>query len=399
MSGPREGTSSGSAPSRRASFAVLTAVTVFMFAGFTLLLPVVPVQLVELGGSPVSAAAATTVFMLTTVATQLSVPMLLVRCGHRGVIVAGGVLLGAPALGQPALSSVAAVLGATALRGCGFGMLTVAAGALVAELVPARRLGRATGIYGLASGAPQLITLPLGLAVAARHGTSPVLLAGGVLPLVGALLACGLPAHTAPAAGPRPPRLPVPAMAAPVLAMVVVAVSFGASVTNLALALPARAGTVGAALSVLTGTMLVGRLVAGPLAERIRVPERVLPAGVLAAAAGAAVLAAAVHWPSTVSLVVGAGVFGAGFGLVQNDSLVAMFAIAGPARFGPASAAWNMAYDAGTGAGSLLLGSFVALAGYDVGFAVTAATVAVIGAGLLFTRRAAPDHPVQRAKP
>lgn len=398
MSGPREGTSSGSAPSPRASFALLTAVTVLMFAGFTLLLPVVPVQLVKLGGTPVSAAAATTVFMLTTVATQLGVPALLRHRGHRWVIVAGGVLLGAPALGQPALGSVAAVLGTTALRGCGFGMLTVAAGALVAELVPPRRLGRATGIYGLASGAPQLITLPLGLAVAAQHGTSPVLLAGGALPLVGALLALRLPAHTAATAGPAPPRLPVPAVAAPVLAMVVVAVSFGATVTNLALAVPERAGTVGAALSVLTGAMLVGRLVAGPLAERIRVPERVLPAGVLLAAAGAAVLAVAVHAPSAASLVVGAGVFGTGFGLVQNDSLVTMFAIAGPARFGPASAAWNMAYDAGTGAGSLLLGSVVALAGYSAGFAVTAATVGVIGTSLLLTQRSATDHPEQRAQ-
>ncbi|MEO6881677.1 MAG: MFS transporter, partial [Mycobacteriaceae bacterium] len=311
--------------------------TVTMFAGFTLLLPVVPLQLVGLGGSAVAAAAATTVFMLTTVLTQLGVPALLRRRGHRWVIVVGGLLLGGPALLYPGLGSVSAVLGVTAVRGCGFGLLTVAAGALVAELVPPRRLGRATGIYGVAIGAPQLVTLPVGLALAAQHGPTPVLLAGGVLPLVGALVALGLPAHTAPAAAPAPPRLPVPAVVAPVLAMVVVAVSFGATVTNLALAVPERAGTVGVALSALTGAMLVGRVVAGPLAERLGAPGRLLPAGVLLAAAGAAGLALAVGSPSTSSLVLGAGVFGAGFGLVQTDSMVAMFAIAGPARFGPAS--------------------------------------------------------------
>jgi hypothetical protein len=56
-------------------------------------------------------------------------------------------------------------------------------------------------------------------------------------------------------------------------------------------------------------------------------------------------------------LVVGAGAVGFGFGLVQNDALIALFAAFGSARYGAASATWNIALDAGTGLGALALGA------------------------------------------
>lgn len=375
-----------SAPLRDGAFLRLMAVTVLVFGGFTLLLPVVPLRTAELGGGSVVAGAATAVFMATTVATQLRVPHLLRVRGHRWVLVGGAVLLGAPALALPLVTSPAGVLAATGVRGCGFGMVTVAGGALIAELVPLAALGRAFSAYGVAVGVPQLVTLPVGLAVVDRAGTTPVLVAGGVVPLLAVALAVQLPGHTRPAAAPvRPPRLPAAGVARPLAALAVAAVSFGATLTFLPLALPQQPTAAGLALAVLTGAMLVGRGVAGPLADRMGGAGRLLTAGTLLAAAGAGLLAAAVGTGSVPALLAGAAVFGAAFGLVQNDSLVALFALAGAARRGPASAVWNVAYDAGTGAGAVLLGVVVALGGYPAAFAVTAGVVGVVG--LLGTRR------------
>jgi predicted MFS family arabinose efflux permease len=73
-----------------------------------------------------------------------------------------------------------------------------------------------------------------------------------------------------------------------------------------------------------------------------------------------------------VALVLGAALVGIGFGLVQNDSLVSMFALSGPARYSTASAVWNAAYDTGTGIGAVGLGALAQGFGFRVAFGAVA---------------------------
>ncbi|OOL26983.1 MFS transporter, partial [Rhodococcus rhodochrous] len=79
------------------------------------------------------------------------------------------------------------------------------------------------------------------------------------------------------------------------------------------------------------------------------------------------------------AVLLGAAVaFGLGFGVVQNDALMLAFRRAGPAHVGAASAAWNIGFDAGTGAGSLLLGGIATVAGYPAAFATAALLVPIL---------------------
>jgi predicted MFS family arabinose efflux permease len=77
-------------------------------------------------------------------------------------------------------------------------------------------------------------------------------------------------------------------------------------------------------------------------------------------------------------VVIGAGVFGAGFGAVQNLTLVAAFARAGDAGTTTASAMWNAAFDAGTAVGALALGFLAAGIGLDRTYVVVAALLAAV---------------------
>jgi predicted MFS family arabinose efflux permease len=52
----------------------------------------------------------------------------------------------------------------------------------------------------------------------------------------------------------------------------------------------------------------------------------------------------------------GAAVFGAGYGAVQNLTLVTAFARAGEGGATTVSAVWNASFDAGTAVGALVLG-------------------------------------------
>lgn len=105
-----------------------------------------------------------------------------------------------------------------------------------------------------------------------------------------------------------------------------------------------------------------------------------LPGSMLAAVAGMAIIAAALATgPSTdTPALVGAAVAGAGYGAVQNLTLVIAFVRAGPRRTATASAVWNAAFDSGTGIGAVAVG-VTAAAGVGVpgAFGLSAVLIAL----------------------
>ena len=357
--------------------------TVLCFSGYALLLPVVPLW-VERGGSGALGSGATTaVLMATTVATQLSVPWLLVRVGHRWVLAVGSALLGAPAPFLAASAELTPVLLLSAVRGVGFGLATVAGSALVAELVPRAQHGRAAGRYGLAVGLPQLVLLAAGVAVVERFGFTAVFIAAGVAPVLGALLVPAIRGPLRPvrtAAGPAP-RPPVRSVFVPVLAMLTCSVAQGGLITFLPLAVPGTVLLVPGALLATAAGALLGRLVAGELVDRRGWGGRLLVPGMLLTAAGMVAEVLALYAGAGALVVIGAAAVGFGFGVVQNDSLTVLFAGFGAAGYGAASAIWNIAFDAGTGAGALGLGAVAEPLGYPAAFGASAALL--LGSGML----------------
>ena len=81
--------------------------------------------------------------------------------------------------------------------------------------------------------------------------------------------------------------------------------------------------------------------------------------------------------------------FGAGFGATQNASMTLMLNRVGPSAYGTVSAIWNLAFDAGIGAGAFGFGVVAAATGYPTGFAVTAALMLAA----LLLRPARPERP------
>jgi MFS family permease len=364
-----------------APFRFMLGATVLCFSGYALLLPVVPLW-AERGGSGAFGSGATTaVLMATTVATQLAVPWLLVRIGHRWVLAAGCVLLGGPAPFLALSADLVPVLALSALRGVGFGLATVAGSALVAELVPREQHGRAAGRYGLAVGLPQLVLLAAGVAVVERFGFTAVFVVAGVAPVLGALLVPAIRVSRATATVATAPR-PRPARSAlaPVLAMLTCSIGQGGLITFLPLAVPDSGLLVPGALLATAAGALLGRLVAGELVDRLRWSGRLLVPGMLLAAAGLGAEVAALGTGAGALVVIGAAAVGFGFGMVQNDSLTVLFAAFGSSGYGAASAIWNIAYDAGTGVGALGLGAVAEPFGYSAAFGAAAV---LLGAGVV----------------
>ncbi|GAA4863308.1 MFS transporter [Actinomycetospora straminea] len=353
------------------------------FGGYALLLPVVPVHAAAGGASPAAAGATTGVFMAATVATQLTVPAVLRRVGPRAAMITGMLAMGVPAVLLAVTAALPVLLAVAVVRGVGFGLVTVIGAALTADLAPEGRRGRAIGLYGVAVGLPQLVLLSGGVWAYEALDAAVVLLVGAALPVVAALL-CGRLPTTRAAPRRRAGGLPASIVVAPWSAMVVSAAAAGGVITVLPLWTPGTGSPTGlaggtataaVALAVLTAGQLAGRGLAGELADRpgrrVRTPV-VTVVGLLLVAAGAGVVAAG-GTSAGAAVLAGAVLVGFGFGAVQSDTLIALFARAGPDRSGAASTWWNTAYDAGTGLGAAALAAVLGAAGGPASFVVAAA--------------------------
>ena len=70
-------------------------------------------------------------------------------------------------------------------------------------------------------------------------------------------------------------------------------------------------------------------------------------------------------------MIAGMCLFGTGFGILQNATLALMADRMPASGLGTASALWNLAYDAGYGAGPAVFGLFAGHTGYPAAFALT----------------------------
>ncbi|MEU8381665.1 MFS transporter [Streptosporangium sp. NPDC048865] len=384
---------------------LLLAASLGALGGFYLLAPVVPLYAATSGAGGVGAGMATGTMMLGTVLTELAAPGLLRAYGYRTVMGLGLFLLGAPALLLPASASMPPVLGICLARGAGLGLVVVAGAALMAELVPAGRRGEGLGLYGVAVGIPSIACLPLGLWLGEHAGHGPVFVAGAASALLALAAVPGLPSLRArterhrgahdgirsgiqDGSGARRGILDVlrdGGVARPAIVFAMVTPAAGVLLTFLPLAASERSRDL-VALALLTQSCVtpLARWAAGRYGDR-HGPARLLVPAVLAAALGTAGL---VRADDPLAMIAGMGLFGAGFGMAQNATLALMFERAPASALGQVSAAWNLAYDAGLGAGAVGFGLLTGSVGYPAGFAVTATVLFAALVPALYDRTA-----------
>jgi MFS family permease len=338
---------------------------------FYLLLPVVPLYSAERGLGAVGAGLSTAVLMFASVGTELITPRLAGRIGYPRLLAIGLVLLGAPALAVPALSDLGPLMAVCVLRGIGFAIVVVAVGALAAAALPEERRGEGLGLFGVVASLPAVAGLPMGVWLVPAAGFPVVFAVGALVSLVAVGTVVGLPAGTAAGSGSRT-GLRTPALIGPAALFGATAIAAGVLVTFLPDAV-GGASLAATALLVQSAAATATRWWAGRHADR-HGPDRLLVPALVVAAVGMAAVAVT---GSALAVLVGALVFGAGFGAAQSASLNLMLARVSRAEYGAVSAAWNAAYDLGWGLGAAGAGAVVGIAGYPVAFGLAAGLVVV----------------------
>jgi predicted MFS family arabinose efflux permease len=348
--------------------------------GFYMLLSVVPLYAEEAGGGSSGAGLATAVFMLSTVLAQAAMPRVLARFGYGPVLAAGLLLLGAPAFLYAPLAEVPAILAVTLVRGAGFGVAIVVLAALVTELAPPGRRGEALGLYGVVLTLPTIFCSALGLWLVERFGYDLVFLIGASAPLLAFAAALGI--SSPDGQGERSGTGLVSALRRRSLLRIFLlfaacTATSGVVITFLPLAEPgAGFFSAATALLVLGLGSTFSRWWAGRFGDR-RDPRLLLAPGLLCAALGMVALSL-----EGLVLLGGALLFGAGFGALQNATLLLIMERVPKSELGLGSTLWNLAFDAGTGAGAFVFGFVVGAAGFSWAFGLCAAllvaTVALV---------------------
>ena len=359
----------------------LLAMTVLVFAGFGLLLPLSPLWAVQGGADERGAGLVTATLMLFTVLAQLRVNATLARLGWGWTLVLGLVLLAAPAPVQALSPDLWLVLATSAVRGLGFGILTVCGATAISLLVTAEARGRAVGAYGLVIAIPQLALTPaapwllamFGFPLVAAFGAVP-LLAVDWMPHLGRRITASAPGGAAPQTaaervGPSTARR----IWRPLLALLLATSAGGALLTFTAQLAP-DTGTAVLALVCLTAAAALCRWRIGALSDRWGTRPFVAPMLVVGAAGLVLVGLAGDLW----LLVAGALVTGAAYGGLQSVTLIQAFA-EGDDRH-RVSVAWNVGFDLGTGLGAVVVGVIAAQSSFRVAFFALACACLVAAA-------------------
>ena len=356
----------------------LAVLSVFGFSGYAALLATAPLWAVNGGATAAGSGLVNGVLLAATVLAQLAVPRALVRWGTGRVLVAGLLLLGVPAPAYLLSDGLGWVLGLSAVRGLGFGVLTVVGSAVAAHLVPAARRGAAIGVYGLAVAVPNLVLLPGSVPVVDRWGFAPVFLTAA-LPVLGVPPALRLARVLRDTGQDRPVATEEGSLlrwrtligiVPPTVVLFSVTMAGGAVLTFAPqLTDPTTAALV---LLIMGITTALSRWLIGAIADR-RGARPFLAPILTCAAAAMAVCAWAVAREQGVVLIAAATALGLCYGALQNLTLVVAFAAVGRQQLPAASAVWNIGFDTGTASGAVLAGVLATAYSFPVSFATMAA--------------------------
>jgi Major Facilitator Superfamily len=339
------------------------------------------------GSDDLGAGLVTGVMMACTVLAQLSMRRVLTGLGWRWTLVLGSGLLGLPALGHLATDRLWTVTALAALRGIGFGIVTVCGATAVAAFVEPVRRGRAIGALGLASAAPQFVLVPVAPWLAERAGFGLVFVLA-VLPALAMPLAWPIArvvgdSDRGPAdgAGGGTAAALWRALSGPIAALVVITAAGGAILTFTPhiLASPAS-GFLG--LLAFTGAAAASRWAAGGLADRFGATTAIAPLLFTGALGLAAIGLRADNThdaPGRALVISGLLLAGAAYGGLQNLTLTQAFTAAGEPARSSVSIAWNLSFDAGTGIGAFVTGAIATGTSYSVAFIVLALAAGIVG--------------------
>jgi MFS family permease len=356
----------------------------FLMCGFSFavffsafqLFPTAPFRIRDLGGGTFEAG----LFLAClTFASAVSAPFtgaMADRFGLRRTLRAGGVALTVFSAGYAILPDYRLMLGLTAVHGLFWSAVLTASAAYMTGMLPPGRRAEGISYWGLSS----VLALAVGPSVGFwlyQFGWVALCAVMGALNLAVAIIAWRLPRerpHPAREQGEQPGPLVEWRVLVLSGTLLLYSYSYGA-ITSFAAMYAEASGSrpKGVYLTVVGLAIIATRPFLGRIADRVGYVRLLLPCLVMISA-GLLVL---MSGGSRSRQILSAVIFGAGYGTAYPVYAAYLLQRVNAARRGAAFGALIAAFDTGIGAGSLVTGWIVGVAGYQAGFGAAAALSAL----------------------
>lgn len=355
-------------------FLVVLALTLLGFTFEHVLRPVVPLIVIDRGGSVILVGVVAAVHSLPSILFRPAIGRL-IDSWNQGLLLRIGAILGAIAPIGLLLPGILPLVPVRFAQGTAWALYSVSAHSLMARRSPTGRRGEASGYFMAMPALAVLIGPGAGVGLYLATGTiGPALLATALgLGATAIALRLRLPARPAVRADPRPMSLIERLVEPSALPATLMIAAFMLPQSLFTVFPPVYALELGVPLEWLAlyypfyGLVLfLSQLVAGRASDRYGRHAAIL-AGCSVAAAG---LVLALAGGNFVTFAAGAAIYALGVSLVSPTMSALTIDRAPPDRLGAAMATYSVGYQLSSGIGSLLWGGVLSVGGFPAAFVI-----------------------------
>lgn len=361
------------------SFILMTVGMFFLFTGFYMLYPTLPLFIKQMGGNEAQVGLAMGAFMLSAVIFRPIVGVLLDRFGRRPFIVWGLLLFTLAMYMYDWIGGIVVLMGLRILHGMSWAVSTTAVYTTITDIIPSARRGEGMGWFTTAATLAMAVGPVFGIWVIQNLSYHALFLFAVGLSVTALLLTFGAKIPFRPQSGIRRIELFEKSVLPVTASVFFLYIAYGGITTFVALFANSIKVNSGAFFLAYAATLALIRPIAGKLSDRHGETSVIVPALVITISA----LIVLSFSTGLFGVLVSAVLYGIGFGSAQPALQAATIRLARPDRKGVANASLLTATDLGIGLGAIMLGWVSQYTGYQVLFTVSAVSVAV--SLLLFT--------------
>lgn len=357
-------------------FILIWIANFFIFLGFQMTLPTIPIFINELGGSEQIIGIIVGIFTFSALLFRPYAGHALETKG-RGIVYLFGLSLFVLSVGTFGfIKSISVLILMRIVQGIGWGFSTTASGTIATDLIPPERRGEGMGYYGLSGNLALAFGPALGLTLAGVLSFTYLFLICAGLGLVAFLLSLNIrfkKVDTSPHKT-KTVRFDVFEKTAvnPSILLFFITMTFGGIASFLPL-YAAEKDVAGIQLYFIAYALalMLTRAFAGRLYDQ-KGDLFVIPPGVILIFIAMLILA----WlPNTKMLLTAGALYGFGFGMLQPALQAWAVDKAPQNRKGMANATFFSSFDLGVGVGAMLFGQLAFLFGYQIIYFVSACSV------------------------
>ena len=361
------------------SFILMNAGMLFLFIGFYMLYPTLPLFIKQLGGSESQVGLAMGAFMLSAVILRPIIGGLLDRFGRRAFIVWGLLLFAVAMYMYDWVGGIMALMALRILHGMSWGISTTSMLTAITDMIPLNRRGEGLGWSGMAMTLAMAIGPMFGIWVSGNLSFNALFLIASGLSVGALLLTFGAKIPFQPQSGIKRIEIFEKSVLPVTTSVFFLFIAYGGIITFVPLFAESIQVNSGTFFLVYAATLVLIRPIAGKLSDRYGEAFIIIPA------LGVTVLAmiALIFSTGLFGVLASAVLYGIGFGSAQPALQAATIRLVRPERTGVANASFTTATDLGIGLGAIMLGWVSQNTSYQVLFTVSA--VSVVFSLLVFT--------------